>query len=296
MMPEDLIAPITKAWLLVLALLVLGLKGVATGIATSVMRACLLRVTVGALTQWTCFYTAFLDEEEREIRRADFQRDLLWRRYRRLRRRGHQAPEIAMLLLTPVVRDIPTDLYEAVTSACEWTWRRTSRFWRRYSPMRRWTDRGRLERALAVLAREHGYFVTTDRERLACCSSCAWTDVPEGARGAVLWCIQGDGYAFDGDAGYCDDEEYSVWLQHSLYMQWTGNGRLIVKTLRSLGFDVRWNGRRGRAIAVLPSPLHADPSCTSEECRPQRSARRRRMPAELSVVTQSATGTALLTT
>jgi len=288
-LPDDLLAWIAKAWALVLVLIVLGLKGVVTAIATTAMRAWMLRLTVGAMFWWTRTYTSLLDPEEQEIRRADFARDLLWRRYRRLRRRGHQAPEIAMLLLSPVLRDIPSDIAEAVTSVCERSHRRVAGYWCRHSPMRRWTDRGRLERALAYLAREHGYYVTTKRDELLCCRSCTWAEVPDDAPGAILWCIQSDGYSFDDDSGYCDDV-YSNWLQHSLHLQWAGNGRLIVRTLRSFGFDVRWNGRRNRAIAILPSLLHADPECTSADCRPIR-ARRRRLPVLGDPSIQHATST-----
>jgi hypothetical protein len=286
-LPDDLLAWIAKAWALVLVFAVLGLKGVATAIATAVTRAWMLRLAVGMLFRWTRTYTALLDPEEQEIRRADFARDLLWRRYRRLRRRGHQAPEIAMLLLAPALRDFPSDVVEAVTAVFERSQRRVVRLWCRRSPMRKWTDRGRLERALAYLAREHGYYVTTNRDELLCCRTCTWAEVPDDAPGAVLWCIQIDGHSFDGDSGYCDDV-YSNWLQHSLHLQWAGNGRLIVKTLRSFGFDVKWNGRRNRAIAVLPSLLHADPECTSADCRPTR-PRRHRLPTVVDPPTQCAT-------
>lgn len=116
-----------------------------------------------------------------------------------------------MLLLKPAVRDMPSDLSEAVTAACARSWRRAARLWRRHSPMRRWPDRGRIDRALTVLAREHGYYVTKNRDKLLCCRTCTWAEVPDDAPGAVLWCIQSDGYSFDGDGGYCDEDDYSDW-------------------------------------------------------------------------------------
>jgi len=51
-LPDDLLAWIAKAWALVLVLTVLGLKGVATAIATTATRAWMLRLTVGALSRW----------------------------------------------------------------------------------------------------------------------------------------------------------------------------------------------------------------------------------------------------
>jgi hypothetical protein len=185
----------------------------------------------------------------------------------------------------PVLKDMPTDIAEAVsTFAAEQTEmtqyrarvglsivkRRIARFFT--TP-----DRINLQRALRTLAVEHGYFVTDDRNALACCGSCGWSEVPDDAHGAVLWNIQTDGYAFDGDAGFCGDD-YSDWLRHALYVQWAGNGRLIVKMLRDAGFQVRWDGRRKSVIAILPSPMHADPACDDPDCRPVRS-RRGRAPA-----------------
>src|SRR5215216_5240881 len=96
-LPEDLVAALAQAWLLLVALLVLSLKGVVAAVASTAARASLLRLTLGSLDLWVRFYTAFLEPDERVGRRADFRRYVL-SRYKRLRRRGYQAPEIAVHL------------------------------------------------------------------------------------------------------------------------------------------------------------------------------------------------------
>src|SRR5216683_786589 len=278
--PDPLQAAINWLSMLVLPILLLIFNAAASTLAGVAVRAAAVRAVLGALCGWVQIYSRLLDECEREIRRADFRRDLLWGRYRRLRRRGYAGADLAIQLLMPVIKDMPSDFAEAVsTFAAEQTAVTVYRLTVGLAIVRRRTgrligtpDRIALQRALDTLADEHGYFINADRHALACCSNCGWNDVPDRASGAVFWCIQSDGYSFDGDAGYCDDG-YSDWLRHTLYIQWSGNGRLIVKTLREAGFQVRWNGRRTTGIAVLPSARHADPACDSAECRPARSRR-----------------------
>src|SRR5687767_13424443 len=98
---------------------------------------------------------------------------------------------------------MPRDLGEAVTSSCTRGWYRFAgalstfpSFRREAAPMTELSDRARLQQALGVLASEHGYYVTMDRDQLLCCRNCTWAEVPEDASGAVFWDIQGDGYSF----------------------------------------------------------------------------------------------------
>jgi hypothetical protein len=109
----ELLADVGAA-LAAICLLLLGyaVRGVVMAVAGTATRAALLRVTLTLLGLWVHCYTQLLDPDERQIRRADFRRIILWGRYRRLRRRGYQAPEIAMQLLDRERRDMPGDLRE----------------------------------------------------------------------------------------------------------------------------------------------------------------------------------------
>jgi hypothetical protein len=282
-LPDSLTGLLIDAALLCLTLILLTLRGFVTAFAGIVLRASLLRLTLNLLTGWVRAYTACLEEDERAFRRSEFRRHVLWGQYRRLRRKGVQSPEIAVSILGPAVKDMPGDAWEAVESLGLEAWYGLlNKRGRLERSIRRWrdgwmagpSDRRRLQQALTHLATDYGYFVTTDRKKLACCSNCGSTDVPDDAPGAVFWNIQGDGYAFDGDGGYCEDD-CSDWLQHALYLQWTGDPQLIIHTLRVAGFEVRWEGLDSRAIGVLPSPRHADATCMNPDCRPLPPSRRR---------------------
>jgi hypothetical protein len=275
-LPDSLTGLLIDAMLLCLALIVLTLKGFVAAFTGTVLRASLLRLTLNLLTGWVRAYTACLDEDERAFRRSEFRRHVLWGQYRRLRRKGVQSPEIAVSILGPAVKDMPGDAWEAVESLGLEAWYGLlSKRGRLERSIRRWkdgwmagpSDRLRLQQALTSLATDYGYLVAANRSELACCSRCGWADVPDDAPGAVFWCSQSDGYSFDGDAGYCEDD-CSNWLQHALYLQWTGDPRLVIHTLRVAGFEVRWDGSERSAIGVLPSPRHADPACTDPACCP----------------------------
>jgi hypothetical protein len=64
-------------WLAILALLLLTMRSVTSVIAGAVVKAVAVRVVLGAMCGWVRVYTRLLDGYEREIRRADFRRDLL---------------------------------------------------------------------------------------------------------------------------------------------------------------------------------------------------------------------------
>jgi hypothetical protein len=274
---------IQTAWLLVLSLLLVVLHTTVSVFAGAVVRALAVRCLLAMLFTWVRLYTCLLDAWEREIRRADFRRDLLWGRYRRLRRRGYSGADLALHVTVPVLRDMPGDFAEAVSIFADERvgmarWYATERWRMAKRELGRLVttpDRIRLQRALNTLATDYGFYVTDGAgHALACCRTHSCGEVPDDANGAVLWCVQTDGYAFEGEEEYVGDG-YTDWLRHTLWVQWASSGRLIVKTLRDAGFEVRWNGRRDTAIVILPSPGHADPVCTNPECRPRAKRRTR---------------------
>ncbi len=94
--PDPLQAAINWLSMLVLPILLLIFNAAASTLAGVAVRAAAVRAVLGALCGWVQIYSRLLDECEREIRRADFRRDLLWGRYRRLRRRGYAGADLAI--------------------------------------------------------------------------------------------------------------------------------------------------------------------------------------------------------
>jgi hypothetical protein len=205
---------LNHAWVVLFALALVVLHAILSTVTATVVRAAMLPITVRALCARVDLYTRCFDEDECEIRRADFRRYLWWDRYRRLRRKGLTPPEIAVHLIKLLV---PTTAQDAVEAICAYVTREIAPRARHWFRAARWTafawlgepsERVRLRRAFAVLTREHGYFTNGDRDRLLCCKNCQSAKVPDSANGAVFWDIQRDD-AFEAERE-CFDQDYGI--------------------------------------------------------------------------------------
>jgi hypothetical protein len=109
------------------------------------------------------------------------------------------------------------------------------------------TDRERLKKAFDVLTSK-GYYA---KERYWCCSSCALADIPmKYSSKFVFWNEQSDDYAFDYrfKTNDFDDEGDDTWKQyttivHPLFLNWSGDAKEIILTLKEFELDVEYDGQ-----------------------------------------------------
>ena len=95
------------------------------------------------------------------------------------------------------------------------------------------TDRSKLRSAFKLL-RRHGY---TARQAFSCCSSCAWYELGEAGKSEL--CVFYNRQSNDAwMLGRRRRQERSDTLQQTLFLQWSGDVKLIVETLRSTGLRV----------------------------------------------------------
>lgn len=124
-------------------------------------------------------------------------------------------------------------------------------------------DREQLEKAFEVL-RSKGYYA---RSRYRCCNSCALADIPEEcSERFVFWHEQVDDDAFIPALEEDEEEDVDTWKQYTtilqpLHLNWDGNAREIIETLRTFGFTVEFDGPDidhvdpNRKIRVLPGRM-----------------------------------------
>lgn len=121
------------------------------------------------------------------------------------------------------------------------------------------TDREQLDKAFVALMHK-GYYA---RARYWCCNSCALADIPEEySEKYVFWHEQADDYAFgEGDSSSDDAWKQQNTLLHPLFLNWAGDAREIISTMREFGFSVEFDGSDiehvdpARKIRILPGRI-----------------------------------------
>jgi hypothetical protein len=104
-----------------------------------------------------------------------------------------------------------------------------------------------LQQLFAIL-RSQGFFAQAD---WACCNSCGWMEIEILARHqgfdpkekTIVFCNSSDwSLSFDPDNFFINN----------LPLNWSGNGTLIVETIRSRGYSIDWDGRSDTLMYLRP--------------------------------------------
>jgi Domain of unknown function (DUF6891) len=106
------------------------------------------------------------------------------------------------------------------------------------------TDRGRFHQAIET--QSEGFYYAN-----ACCPSCGFAEAGD-AQDVVNICDQIIGLAFYGDSGRIPAERLPATMVQALYINYDGKPERIVEVFKAVGFNVRWDGDRSKAICVRP--------------------------------------------
>ena len=80
--------------------------------------------------------------------------------------------------------------------------------------------------------RKHGYFA---KQSFWCCSSCAWSDIPEDKVEKVV---------------FYNKQSADGLKTGEVYLQWSGNGDEICNIFNQCGLRVSWEGSEDKAIVI----------------------------------------------